>query len=608
MSESQVIIEFQWQDWIVVGLYEIIVFGIAIWSMSQIKDSGGFLLGKRKMGLWMLIGNGFAGGTNANHPMGVATATFQNGLSGMWLSLAWILVTPYYWISPPVGRRLRVVTAIDMINLRFGRFMGVIYKIVMIITAPIAIGLGIKSGAIVIEVMTGGAVNEIQAMYFIIIPTLIYTLMGGAIVAYAADAFQGILIFILSFLMIPFAIHKAGGIAALDAGIDDHLTQLISTDNGEGFGIWWIVWFCIAGLLSTYPTGGTARNEMSARLAIIGTVIKRFCTVGWGLSGLFAIALYAGNEILAVSPDKVFPYAAGDLLPVVLRGIMVAAVLGAVMSSLDDSLIGFAGMLTKNIYQEYMVKNASARHYLIVTQIFTVLAAILACIGASINRNLIDYITLVEPLGSLCGVAIFCSIFWRRLTGLGAISSVIIMFPLFYIVQKTELINGVTSLPWGISHIAVLMQQIYNAIGYELVIPSGPGLFLPIEIRYPLYLIPGIITMITISYLTKQHNERSVEEFYARLDTPVGLEYKLRDLGFHEDDIEDLDYETIHIDKNDRQTSGRLILVDLLRIPKLLSSGEASLLDYKVDLIGFIASIIFIILFIMGVQWLGSIF
>ncbi len=612
MPESQVVIELHWQDWVVIGLYGVVIFSIAIWAMGMIEDCGGFLLGKRKVGLWMLMATGFAGGTNANHPMGVAAATFKGGMSGMWLSLTWILLTPFFWIYPPVARRLRVVTGVDIITLRFGRLMGVIFKTVGILTAPIAMGLGLKSAAIVIEVMTGGAISETAAIYVIAIPTLIYTLMGGVVAAYATDVLQGVLIVILSFLMIPFAIHKAGGIAALDAGIDDRLTQLISTEGGQGFGIWWIVWFLIASLMSA-PLASmwgslSARNEMYARWSIIGSLIKRFCTVGWGLAGLLAIALYGGNEVLAASPDQVFPYAAGDLLPVILRGLMVASVLGAVMSSLDGGLIGFSGMLTKNFYEKYLVKNASAKHYLITTRIFATLATVAACIGASTNRNLIDYITLVEPLGSLFGVAVFFSFFWRRLTKWGAFSSVFTMFPLFYIVQKIELVNGLVSLPWGVRHAADLMHKANSAIGNELAIPSSECEFLPIEIRYPLYLIPGILVMIVVSYLTKQHNERAVAEYYARLDTPLGFEHKLRQRGFHEDDLEELDHDVIYVDERDRQTSGRLILVDLLRIPKLIRSGEAKLSDYKVDLIGLIVSIAFVILFIAGVQWLGKLF
>jgi len=611
MPEEQALIELTWPDWVVVGIYTVTMFGIAYWAMRKIRDAGGFLLGKRKVGLWMLMGTGFAGGTSANHPMGVAAATFKGGLSGMWLSLTWMFVTPFYWIFPPVARRMRVVTVVDTINLRFGKLMGAIFKFVAVLTGPISMGLGIKSGAIVVEVMTGGAISELQAIYVLAIPTLLYTLMGGVIAAYATDVLQGILIVILSFLMIPFAIARAGGLAQLDASIDDQFTQLIAS-GGTGYGGWWVFWFLMGCLMSAplVSMGGalTARNEMYARLSIVGGLIKRFCTIGWGLAGLFAIALYSGNELLVAHPDKVFPYAAGDLLPVVLRGLMVASVLGAVMSSLDGGLIGFSGLLTKNIYEEYFVKDASAKHYLIVTRVFAALATLAGCYFAMSERGIVDYVTMVEPMGGLCGVAVFFCFFWRRLTKWGAIASVFTMFPLFYCVMNPAKTHFGIQMYSLIEPGVVFLKQCYALMNYEVAITMGESISLPVEISYPIYLIPGIAVMIIVSLLTKQHNQRDVDEFYARLDTPLGEEHKLKEMGYCEDDLEELDHSVIHVDEEDAHLSTRLILVDILRLPKLIKSGEAKLSDYKIDFIGLAASVAFVLLFLFGVQMLGKLF
>jgi len=611
MNAGEALMDLELGDWIVVGVYAVAMFVIAAWAMRRIKDAGGFLLGKRKIGLWMLMGTGFAGGTSANHPMGVAAATYKGGLSGMWLSLTWMFVTPFFWIFPPVARRMRVVTIVDMMNLRFGKLMGAIYKFVAVLTMPISMGLGIKSGAIVVEVMTGGAISEPTAIFVLAIPTLVYTLMGGVVAAYATDVLQGVLIVILSFLMIPFAISRAGGLAQLDAGIDDQLTQLVAAD-GTGFGGWWVAWFLVGCLMSA-PLASmagslTARNEMVARLSIVGGLIKRFCTIGWGLAGLFAIALYSGNELLAASPDKVFPYAAGDLLPVVLRGLMVASVLGAVMSSLEGSIIKLSGLLTKNIYEEFFVRDASAKHYLVVTRAFAALVTLAGCYFAMSRRGIVDYVTMVEPMAGLCGVAVLFSFFWRRLTKWGAIASVFTMFPLFWVVMKTRLVEGIASLPWGFEQIATGIHSLYTKMGYDLTVAAGESTYLPVEISYPMYLVPGIAMLIAVSLCTRQHNQRHVDEYYARLDTPLGQEHRLKEMGFHEDDLEELDHDVIHVDDRDARLSTRLILVDFLRLPKLIKSGQAKLSDYKVDFIGLVASVAFVLLFLAGVQRLGAVF
>ena len=611
MTSTQ-LIELHPADWAVIGLYIAALFVIAFRTMRNIRDCGGFLLGKRKMGKLMMMACTFAGGTNANHPIAVAAATFRYGLSGLWLSMVWMLITPFFWMYPPVLRRLRNVTIVDLVQLRFGRLMSTIFKLVGIVGTTVSMGLGIKSAAIVVEVMSGGALKGVWAMALITLPTVLYSLMGGVVAAYATDALQGGLIIILSFLMIPFAIRRAGGIAELNAAISDEMTYLIAHEGTAGFGFWWIFWFTIGILFSaTLSTGGgasSARNELAARSQIFGLITKRFCTVGWGMVGLLAVALYAGHAHLAARPDDVFPLMAGDLLPVILRGLMVASILAAAMSSLDGMMIGFSGMMVNNIYREHFVRRASPRHYLIAARIFAVLGVLAGWWVASGVRSLVEFSTLVEPFNGLTGMAVLVALLWRRTTKWGAITSVLVMCPLFTIGNTWTLPEGVASLPWGIRHAVVGMVDLYAAIGHQVEIPMGADAYLPVQLKNPLYILPGLATLILVSLLTRQHDDRAVREFYGRLDTPLGEEHKLREAGFQADDLERLDQASITVEAADRDISRRLLLPDLLRLPRLLARGEARLSDYKLDWIGIIGSIIFVALFLFGVERLGALF
>ena len=599
-------------DWAVVGLYIASLFFIAYLAMRRIRDCGGYLLGKRKLGKLMLMATAFAGGTNANHPIAVAAATFKNGLSGLWLSLVWMLITPWFWMYPPVLRRLRIVTLVDLVQLRFGRLMATLFKLVSLVSGPVSMGLGIKSAAVVTEVMTGGALKDEWALVVIVVPTIIYSLMGGVIAAYATDVLQGALIIVLSFLLIPFAIARAGGIEPLNAAISEEMTHLIAREGAAGFGFWWVFWFT-AGILfsATVSTGGgalAARNEFAARSQIFGLIAKRFCTVGWGLVGLLGAALYAGNARIAANPDLIFPMMSGDLLPVVLRGLMVASVLAAVMSSLDGMMTGFGGLVVNNIYQTHIVRQATPAHYLFMTRLFSIVGVLLGWWVAGGVRSLVEFSTLMEPFNGLTGMAILVALMWRRVTKWGAIASVLVMVPLFTIGNTWTLPEGVASLPWGVRQAVEGMMTLYAAIGSPVTLIPGPHTTLPVPLKNPLYIIPGLTTLIVVSLLTRQHRPRDVEEFYARLDTPLGEEHRLREAGFHADDLERLDRDTVVVDANDRDVSRRLLLPDLLRLPRLLARGEAKLSDYKWDWIGLFGGIAFVVLFLRGVEWLGALF
>lgn len=618
-------------DWIVIMVYMVFVFGIAFWALPKIKDCGSFLVGSRKMGKIMTTAAGFAGGTNANHPIAVAAATYQNGMSGLWINLTYILITPFLWMYPPVIRRLRIVTLADAIRMRFGTGMAMVFKVVNLAATAVAKGLGIKSAAIVIQVMSGGEISGGVAVALIAVPTLIYTLMGGIIAAYATDVYQSLLIVLLSFILLPFAIIKAGGLAALDARIDDRLTGLFS-GVGADFGPWWIFWFAI-GITFAAATGSvggamSSRNEMAARAGVYGSIIKRFCTVGWGLVGLFAIALFAGHPLLTpgsgivgASPDNVFPLASSLLLPVGLRGLMVASILAAVMAGLAIGMLSFGGMMVSNVYQEHFVRNASSAHYLLMARVFSAVGLLASWWIATDITDIVEFATIVEPIGSLTGIAFLVAILWRRVTAHGAMVSILVATPLFIAVNTPgwpdwawvhELMGHRVSLADLLS-VRPVAEWLAGLYGFDLQAlnsfsADGALVRLPVQIKYPLYLVPSVVSLVIVSLCSRQHNVRAVEEFYARLDTPVGEEASIRAAGFQVDQLENLDHQELKIDARDHAVGERLLLADLFYLAARIRAGTFRFAHYKWDWIGIAGSFVFIVLFLLGVEYLGSFF
>ena len=166
-------------DWVIIVVYMAAMIAVGLWAMRQIKDCGGYLLGKRKMGKLLMIASSFGVGISSNHPISVASASYQKGLSGIWVSLAYMFVTPFYWLFPPVFRRARIVTMVDFIRLRYGRVMELLYNASTLIGGSIAIGMGIKTAGVVICVMSGGALSEFWAQAIIVGLILAYSDPGG---------------------------------------------------------------------------------------------------------------------------------------------------------------------------------------------------------------------------------------------------------------------------------------------------------------------------------------------------------------------------------------------------------------------------------------------
>jgi Na+/proline symporter len=623
-GESAPLVSLHQLDWVMVGIYGCFIFAVAIRYAGKIRDCGGFFVGSRKMGKWSMMAASFAGGTNASHPMAVAAATFQQGLSGAWLSLTWILITPFLWMYPPVVRRLRIVTTVDIVRMRYGPTMAGFFKIVSLLVVPVGMGLGIKSGAIVLEVMSGGAITGFWAIAIICVPTMIYTVLGGVIAAYVTDIYQGLLIVVLSFLLIPFAIVEAGGFDALNQNIDSNMMSLFSGNTGD-FGFWWIFWFAIgiifAATISSAGGAAAAKDESTARQKVWGYIIKRFCTLGWAWAGILAIALYASHPMLneasglaGASSNNVFPLLSGELLPIGLRGIMVASIIAAVMSSLDASSIYFSSLGVSNIYQEHFVRNASPTHYLMVARLLCIVGMALGWWVATGIEDLVHFATISEPINGVVGMSIFVALVWRRVTAKGAVASVLVSVPLYIAVSQPTWGPGFSL--FQLMHLQPVAEMLAGWYGIDLLgphssylTPEGLVKMLPVQVRYPMYLVPSLLTIVGVSLVTRQHDVRAVGEFYCRLDTPIGEEHKIREAGYTEDHLKRLDQKNPEVAlRTEGARTERLLLADLFYLPEKLRRGEVRWGDYRPDLVGIIGFSVFVVAFILGVEAIGKLF
>ncbi|MGD0896599.1 MAG: hypothetical protein ABR915_02105 [Thermoguttaceae bacterium] len=572
-------------DWTIVAVYLAGMLAIGIWAMRRIHDPGGFLLGKRKMGKLMMIASTFSSGTSANDPVTVASQCYTSGVSGVWFSLYNLFLTPIFWMMPPAYRRLRMVTMVDFIRMRYGRELEVFYNVVQTIVSTLAIGGGIKAASLVVAAVSRGALHEFWWQVIIAALILGYGLPGGIIAVFATDIVQSLLIVVLSFILLPFAAAKVGGMGGLADKVAPAMFRLFSEEMSPQ----WVFWAALGGIFSIMAESrqaahGGARNEISARCSVFGMFVKRVCTVGWMMAGVFAIGLYGTG---LAEPNKVFAMMSQDVLPAGLLGILVASILAAAMALGSGGMVFGTSILLNNIYRRFLVPSASPKHYLLVARIGGAVMVLLGLLMATMVQDLVQYVLKVAQVATVVGLPVACAIFWRRGTRAGAIAAALVMGPLFYYGTQYA------SLPeawrfWLLDRYA------------------GPGGGLPLTVWTPLYLVPGIVTFVLVSLLTRQHDERSVREFYARLDTPVGEEARLREQGIEVDLLERLDGTAIAVSDKDHDLSRRLLLVDLLVFPHRVLTGKGGLSDYKWDFVGIVIVGLFAVALIGVVAWFGA--
>ena len=561
-------------DFVVIFVYFAGITALGVWTKKMIKSSDDYFMGNRRFGKFLMIMQGFGVGTHTDQPVSVSGAAYTAGLAGIWYQWLWMFTTPFYWLIAPIYRRLRYVTMADFFEERYGKSLAILYTLSGMLFFCMYIGLMLKGTGVTIEGVTRGAISENAIIFIATALFVLYGLAGGLIAAAFTDAIQGVLILILSFMLIPFALEAAGGISAFHEGLPAEMFNLVATQEVTMF---FIVMVVINGLfgITVQPhhmaIGGAGKTEMASRSGwTYGNFMKRFATMSWAFLGVFAAFLYPG--LAFEERELAFGLLAGELLPVGFVGLMIASLVAAVMSSCDAFMVHGSALYTRNVYLSYLKKGASQDDMLRVGRIASLFIVLGGLAFAFLFPSVIDGLMQVWKFTAFLGVAFWFGIIWKKANRYGAWASVVVM--------------------------GVISVYTESVLGWAL----------PAQILA--YLPAGILAMWLTSMFTQKEPEDKLRQFYMLLDTPVGKEQRLHDANV-EIKLEGVSEEKKpkHVKKSrlekyvpEDEVDDGLILVDLLDLGKKFSWKR-----YKVDILGFavaagiVAFLLYLMIFFAGI-------
>jgi Na+/proline symporter len=173
----------------------------------RVKDTENYFLGRRRFGKWLMIGQSFGTGTHAEMPVSLAGAVYVTGASAIWYQWKNMFVTPFYWILAPIFRRIRRTTIAEMMEDRYGPWMGGIYTLFGIIFFMIGSASMLKGAAKVINQAVGGDMGVNRIVVAMTVVFVLYSFVGGLVASAWTDFFNGFLIVVLSFILIPLGWH-----------------------------------------------------------------------------------------------------------------------------------------------------------------------------------------------------------------------------------------------------------------------------------------------------------------------------------------------------------------------------------------------------------------
>ena len=400
-------------------------------------------MGGRGFGKLMQTFAAFGAGTGPQDPIITGSGTFTKGMNGMWGVMYWLFVTPFYWITGVWYRRMRHLTLGDWYVERYeSKKLGGAYAIFGVIFFMIYGSMFFSAIAKTAAPMIGETVSLFGSEYelqYVLVPAvgiivLLYGMLGGLTAAYITDLIQGICVIALSCMLIPLGLNAINGSTDLNpegadsfsvmhdqlpesffdlmggVGADFSLAYLIAIVFSNLFGIVVQPHFIATG-------GGSAKTENDARTGlVVGNFLKRFCTLGWVLTGLIAATLYADVPALIKDPDQAWGYASMQLLGPGLRGLMLACLLAALMSSVDAYMIVGSGLVVRNLYVPFLNPNASEKNCLLMGKITGTIIVTGSIMFSLLIFDMIQQLTITFWFTLVFAAPFWIGMYWRRAT------------------------------------------------------------------------------------------------------------------------------------------------------------------------------------------------
>jgi Na+/proline symporter len=352
----------------------------------------------------------------------------------------------------------------------------------------------LKGAGKVISQATGGAIDVNEIVVVMTVLFILYSFVGGLVAAAWTDLFQGVLIIVLSFMLIPLGWHVVGGLDGMRQSLEPFWFSLATP---SGITPWVIVMLTINGLVGIMAQPhqlaavGTGRDERTCRVGMLfGNFVKRVCTVGWAIVGLIVAAMLAqghGSAAMLGDPENAFGFACRQLLFPGALGLLISSVLAANMSTCSAFLVDSGALFTEGLYRRRLVPNRPDAHYLWVGRLSGFAITMLGVLYAVfLIRSVLYTFLLTETLATFVGISVLGGIVWRRANRWGALASLVSSLAANFI--------------------------LYYVTGQRLDY-WDPNVFL-------VALLVGIVALVFVSLVTRPEPAGSIDPFYERLDTP----------------------------------------------------------------------------------------
>jgi SSS family solute:Na+ symporter len=484
----------------VIAVYFLIIFAIGFYFARKEKSTTDYFLASRNVG-WFAIGASlFVSNISTEHFIGLAGSGASSGLAvGHFEWLACLILLILGWVFVPFYLRSNVFTMPEFLERRFSRGSAVYLASISIIAYILTkISVHLWAAAIVMKGITGW--SPLTVAVILVVVTGIYTIAGGLSAVIYTEVVQTLVLLTGAIALTFIGLHEVGGFAGLRAAVPAsyfHMMKPMSDPNFPWTGIFFgapilgIWYWCTDQVIVQRVL--SARDEGHAKAGtIFAGFLKLLPVFLLVLPGLIAFALF--KDMFTIGPDGTptngdiaFPTMILNLLPTGLVGLMIAALLAALMGGMASVFNSTSTLVTLDFYKK-LRPDASEKQLVLIGRVATAVMVLLGIAWvpfiSRISGQLYIYLQSVQGYISPPIAACFIlGILWTRLNAQGALSSLLTGFVLGSVRFVLELaypggVGAPGSIQWLIAmnflHYAIVMfvACCVVLVGVSLVTPA----------------------------------------------------------------------------------------------------------------------------------------
>jgi SSS family solute:Na+ symporter/sodium/proline symporter len=423
-----------------VALYVVVLLGVGVWKSRTTKTQDDFMVAGRSVSTWYLVGTLVCTWIGSGSLFGGAGLAFREGIGDLWMSAgAWAGIVIVYFLAHRV-RRISQYTVADILEKRYTPLARILGSFTVIVAYMSIAGYQFRGAGRLINLVTQGlpGVPEVPietGRLIACIAVIVFTLLAGMVSIVAIDVFNGLLMIAGVLLALPLTLSAVGGWQQVMATVPDtHFAMFGQHGPLWAFGVFFPTFFLLLGESSMYQKFFSARDEGSARRAVLGMVVgvviietslALLAVIGAGKYWNLPPFRSADGAISVPDSETIILYLARHDLPIAAGCLLLGAGMAIIFSTANTFLMIPSTNLARDIYQRFLRPVATESEIVLFQRAMIVVLGATAYLLATRFTSILQMaFTAYTMVGAGLTPALLAAFLWKRVTPAGGTASI----------------------------------------------------------------------------------------------------------------------------------------------------------------------------------------